>query len=181
MTNLESRIKRAPAHVFKKGETVYVIDGNEFDIYEAKITQINGDKYTIYYPDYELYEVIIDTRRLLPKNTKNNKEFKRQERIRLKKEKEQKQNQNVELDDDVEDRNSDNNSDNDDKNESDNDKNDNDNDKNDNDNDKSDNDSDSYGDNQRKKKISKVIKIKKDKKKNSYRMHIEFDIKFTFD
>ena len=91
MSSLGSRIEHVPDHVFEKGETVYVIDSNEFDIYSAKITAIDGDKYTVYYPDYETDEVVTETIRMLPQTQKNNAEFNRQEAIRLRKEKRAKQ------------------------------------------------------------------------------------------
>ena len=85
-TQIENKIERLTDHTFQKGEKVYVIDNNLYDIFEAEITDINDDGYDVYYPDYETDE-IVGVERLLPKTNKNNAEYERQERIRVQKEK----------------------------------------------------------------------------------------------
>ena len=181
MTSLGSRIEHVQDHVFEKGETAYVIDPNEFDIYEVKITQIDGDKYTLYSPDYETDEVVIGTSRLLPQTTKNNAEFKRQEVIRLRKEK--KLNENNESNSR---KNSDSNSDDSDSDDTSDLEDTNSDEKNDIDS-SEDNDSDSANINDsdndnknKKKKIAKGRRTKKDKKKRSFDVHIEFNGPVSF-
>ncbi|KAH0789799.1 Mitotic apparatus protein [Histomonas meleagridis] len=72
---------------FEVGQKIYVIDPNEFDIYEAQISAIDGNKYQIHYPDYPDDDGEIEgTKRFLIKTEKNNKIFEEQDRIRLQEE-----------------------------------------------------------------------------------------------
>ena len=87
-----------PDHVFQKGETVYVLDDNKYDIYAAEITEITDEGYNVYYPDYEVDELVTDQDRLFPKTINNNRIFNSQEKIRLQKEKQQEAKQKGESD-----------------------------------------------------------------------------------
>ena len=79
--------ERDPEHKFVEAEEVYVIDKNEFDIYEAVIQKVEGDKYHIHYPDYpQDDEVIEGTVRIVERNEANKAIYADQEASRLEKE-----------------------------------------------------------------------------------------------
>lgn len=72
-------------HEFKVDEGVYVIDQNGFDIYEAVITDIDGDGvYSIHYPDWPDDDCTItdEDERLLAKTGRNVRIYRDQEKIR---------------------------------------------------------------------------------------------------
>ncbi|KAH0787026.1 Mitotic apparatus protein [Histomonas meleagridis] len=74
--------------VFHVDEYVYVISTNEYDIYEAVVTSVDGDNYHVHYPDYpDDDETVEGTERILKETEQNKKIFNKQERIRLAKEK----------------------------------------------------------------------------------------------
>ncbi|KAK8834377.1 hypothetical protein M9Y10_027685 [Tritrichomonas musculus] len=70
--------------IYHKGEEVYVIDKNKFDIFKAVITHVHGqNKYVVHYPDFpQDDEIVNDRSRILSKTKTNNKIFREQEFIR---------------------------------------------------------------------------------------------------
>ena len=67
------QFERVNDYEFKEKETVYVIDKNDYDIWEAKIMKIEGQKFSVHYPDYTSDdEDITDVNRILV-STKINK------------------------------------------------------------------------------------------------------------
>ena len=67
-------------HEFKVKEKVYVIDPNEFDLWEGEITDIQDGKYSVHYPEFpEDDEVLEDTSRILAKTRVNTRIFNIQE------------------------------------------------------------------------------------------------------
>ena len=70
-------------HEFKEKEKVYVIDANEYDIYEATIKSIEGLHYTVHYVDYPGEDETLDgTTRILPLSRINTRIFRQQEAAR---------------------------------------------------------------------------------------------------
>ena len=73
-----------PTHVFEKGEKVYVIDVNGFDIYAAEIQEVTESSWKIHYPEYPEDDfTATDTKRILVQNEENKKIFQEQEDIRV--------------------------------------------------------------------------------------------------
>lgn len=67
-------------HEFKVKEKVYVIDPNEYDLWEGEITDIQDGKYSVHYPEFpEDDEVLEDTSRILAKTRVNTRIFNNQE------------------------------------------------------------------------------------------------------
>lgn len=74
------QFKPDPEHNFEENEEVLVIDKNEFDLYKAKITKIEGNQISIHYPDNPDYdEVLLGFSRILPANRENKRIFNQQE------------------------------------------------------------------------------------------------------
>ena len=77
-------------HKFVKGEKIYVIDENKYDIYEAEIQDVIDGKFKIHYPDYPQDDKTYDdSKRFLLRNDENKAIFDEQEKIRLEKEQEE--------------------------------------------------------------------------------------------
>ena len=86
LINSNPSFERTPDHVFRCKEHIYIIDVNKYDLWEAIILKVDGNSYTITYPDYNSEsEIIINTDRFLVQTKINNKIFQKQESIRLKK------------------------------------------------------------------------------------------------
>ena len=74
---------REPDHVYTKGEKIYVIDVNGFDIYAAEIKDITETSWSVHYPDYPEDDFTAnDTKRFLTINEENKKIFEDQESVR---------------------------------------------------------------------------------------------------
>lgn len=93
-------------HTFTKGEKVYVIDPNGYDIWEAEITEVKENSVSVHYPEYpeDDGEIQNDTKRVLAQSKKNKKIFEDQEAVRNEKDNEEEQDEEdqdyVEDDDD---------------------------------------------------------------------------------
>lgn len=69
-----------PNHEFKSKEKVYLIDTNGYDIWEAKITAVDGNKYTVQLlEDRKHTETVEGTERLLAWTRANTKICKEQD------------------------------------------------------------------------------------------------------
>jgi hypothetical protein len=73
---------RDPNHAFLRGEVVYVIDPNDYDIWEACVVKITDRRYCVSYKDNACDDEWVDKRRVLAKNVVNFEIFEEQERIR---------------------------------------------------------------------------------------------------
>lgn len=109
METLAGRIERVPDKQFVKGETVYVIDTNKFDIYKATIEHVFQDGYEVNYTEYDQRDTIAmdEVDRLLPDTRKNRAEYERQDKIRLAREQENDDDDFIDDDEDDEDFDSD--------------------------------------------------------------------------
>lgn len=81
------KFSREDTHVYMKGEKIYVVDNNEFDIYEAVVQDIVDGTYKIHYPDYPDEDFSTkSTASFLVQNAVNNEIYEQQEKIRRAKE-----------------------------------------------------------------------------------------------
>jgi hypothetical protein len=72
--------ERIPDHFFQVREKIFVIDNNEFDIWEAQIKDVQSDSVSVHYPEFpDDDEVISDLRRLLTDTRVNRRIFNAQE------------------------------------------------------------------------------------------------------
>lgn len=77
-------------HTFVKGEKIYAIDDNGFDIYEAEIEDIKDGKYKIHYPEYpDDDKEVENTKTLLVRSEANKKIYDEQEKVRVERENEE--------------------------------------------------------------------------------------------
>lgn len=90
-----------PDHPFKKGEKVYVIDPNGYDIWEGQITDVKDNTYHVHYPEYpEDDGPITETAKRVLVQTKRNKDiFTKQEKIRAERENQEEDDDYVDEDD----------------------------------------------------------------------------------
>jgi hypothetical protein len=73
-------------HEFLPGEPVYIIDSNEYDIWEAYVRAIAPNRIRVRIPSEGLSEQWVQSKRILEKNEVNIAIFEEQERIRRAKE-----------------------------------------------------------------------------------------------
>ena len=78
------RFDKPRNHVFLEKENVFIIDKNEFDIWEGTIQIINDVQYLIHYPDYPEDDETVGLERILPKTNKNKQIYMYQEEKRQK-------------------------------------------------------------------------------------------------
>lgn len=71
-------------YAFHEKEKVYIIDKNEFDIWEGVIDLIKNTEYSIHYPDYPTDDEDVERKRIIPCTHKNRNIFKHQEKQRRK-------------------------------------------------------------------------------------------------
>lgn len=87
--------ERVEDHEFQKGEEVYMIDPNGFDLWEGVVEGVDGDKISIHYPEFpEDDETVEGTERVLVKTDVNKEIYNKQEEVRkLKMEEEEEENE----------------------------------------------------------------------------------------
>lgn len=71
-------------YAFREKEKVFVIDKNDFDIWEGIIIVIKNNEYAIHYPDYPTDDEDVEKERVLPCSHKNKIIFRHQEKQRQK-------------------------------------------------------------------------------------------------
>ena len=77
------KFDKDPKHVWKKGEKLFVIDTNGFDIYEAELKYVSPIAWHVHYPDYPEDDFTArSTERFLVMNETNLKIFDEQQNIR---------------------------------------------------------------------------------------------------
>jgi hypothetical protein len=77
------RFDAVEGHEFKPKEKVFVIDPNDFDIWEAIIVSVKDGKYKVHYPDYpQDDQEFEDASRLLADTRTNRRIFNSQEAAR---------------------------------------------------------------------------------------------------
>lgn len=70
-------------HEFKVKEVVFVIDPNGYDIWEANITAVDGNKYSVHYPDFPNEDTVLDDKsRILVDTRVNRRIYNNQETAR---------------------------------------------------------------------------------------------------
>jgi hypothetical protein len=78
--------ERFPEHEFQIGESIYVIDPNEFDIWTAEVTEVLEDEIGVHYPDWPEDDGLVARSRCLVISDKNKEIFEDQEETRAEKE-----------------------------------------------------------------------------------------------
>jgi len=83
------QFERVAEHVYQKGEKIYVIDENDYDIYAAHIHDVKENAWDIHFPEYPDDDKVFNTTsRFLVSTPVNDKIFEEQDKIRLELEKE---------------------------------------------------------------------------------------------
>ena len=78
-----TKIEQKLDHIFKVNEKIYILESNEYDIFEAIITKIENGVFSVHYPDWPDDDRDFNsTKRFYPQTDKNTKEFLRQEIVR---------------------------------------------------------------------------------------------------
>lgn len=81
--------ERVENHQFQKDEEVYMIDPNGLDLWEGIIEKVEGNKYSIHYPEFPTDDEDVEgTDRVLVRTDKNKEIYNNQEKIRAEKEEE---------------------------------------------------------------------------------------------
>ena len=78
--------ERPEDHQFTVNEEVYVLDENDFDIFQAVIEEVEEDGYRVHYPEWPDDDATVSEDRLLPITDRNRAIFEEQERIRQERE-----------------------------------------------------------------------------------------------
>lgn len=78
--------ERDENHEWRVNERVYVLEENEFDIFEAIITAVYEDGYDVHYPEWEDDDTTVTADRLIAITARNRAIFEEQEKIRAGKE-----------------------------------------------------------------------------------------------